>query len=335
MLQNQKPFLLGNGNYLMPPQWDINEVYGHNDLCCLYTHSTSPLRRYIDIVVQRLILQSLKTDECTQYSYKELTRICKNCNTKTSNANKFQTEYNRLSIALSLANCSQSYTAYVTSVEKTLNFVIKELDYNCLSMDQRSFRLSSITSNAKPAAALKCNPQGDDQPESCKTYVWKAMVTSFSGKLFVNKGRGRSLVNATICKSTKLLDQDALLTFYVYNTECESAIANDYVEKALVQRCYTAEFSNNATTLGVEDWKTVTDFMKLPSQDTATPLKNLLGSCQPSNKDKDVFPSNISFCFYEMKRSFKIYEVLNCISQQTTEITSYPLVSSCWRLHQC
>jgi len=336
VLQKQTPLSLKNGSYLVSPPQDKNEVYGHNDLCCLYTHSTSPLRRYADIVVQRLILQSLSmsgTDECTQYSDQELIKICQNCNAKTSNANKFQTEYNQFSIALSLANCSQSCTAYVTSIEKTLNFVIQELDYNCLSMDQRSFRLSSITSNAKPAASsakpvastdkpsassaklvastdksaatLGAGPQGDDQPESCKTYVWKAMVTSFSGKLFVDK----SLVNTTICKSTELLDRDALLTFYVYNTECESAIENGVVEEALVQRCYTAEFDSKTMTLGVEELKTVTDFMKLPSQDTATSLKDLLNSCEPNNQDKDVFPSNVSFCFYEMKRSFKIYEI--------------------------
>jgi len=310
LLQEQKPLSIENGNYLLSLPQDENEVYGHDDLCCLYTHSTSPLRRYADIVVQRLILQSLSlstTTESTEYSDKELKKICKNCNAKTSNANKFQTEYNRLSIALSLAKCSQSCNVYVTSIEKTLNFVIQELDYNCLSMDQRSFRLSSITSVAKPwAATLQKFPQGNDgQPEGGKTYVWKAMVTTFSGEFVVNE----SLVNATVCKSTSELAQDALLTFYVNNIERESVTANDTEEKALVQRCYMAEFASNTATLGNEDWKKVTDFMKLPSQDTAASLKNLLGSCKPGNQDNQKFPTNISFCLYEIKRSFKIYEI--------------------------
>ena len=329
VLQKQQPLSLDNSSYLAPRPQDVSEVYGHNDLCCLYTHSTSPLRRYADIVVQRLLLQTLSsstTVECTEYSVKELTKICRNCNAKISNANKFQTEYNRLSIALSLAKCSQSCTVFVTSVEKTLNFVIQELDYHCLSMDQRSFRLSSITSNAKPwAATLQKVPQvNDGQPEDGKTYVWKAIVTYFTGNLVVDKSLvnatvckstselvtanlvvDKSLVNATVCKSTSELGQDALLTFYVDNTECESATVE---EKALTQRCYMAEFASNKTTLNVEDWKKVTDFMKLPSQDTAAPLKNLLNSRHLSSQDNDKFPSNVSFCVYEVKRSFKIYE---------------------------
>ena len=96
-----------------------------------------------------------------------------------SNASKFERDYSRVSIALSLAKCSQTCTVYISSVEKTLNFVIQELDYQYLSMDQCNFHLSSIMGNAKPWTA---SPQEDGKPEDCKTYVWKEMVTSFNEK---------------------------------------------------------------------------------------------------------------------------------------------------------
>jgi len=185
MLQKQKSLSLETGSHLMPLPLDDIEVYGHNDLCCLYTHSTSPLRRYIDIVVQRLILQSLSSSTTAEYSSDEINEICIDSNTKTWNAKKLGKECNCLSIALSLAKCSQTCTMYISKVDKSLYFAVQELDYHCLSLDQHSFHLSCVTGNAKPWA-VKPLTGSLQENESCKTYVWKAKVTSFSGKLVVN-----------------------------------------------------------------------------------------------------------------------------------------------------
>ena len=48
----------------------------------LYTHFTSPIRRYIDIIIHRLINNS------TLYSKKELIEIC-------NNSNKLETIYKK------------------------------------------------------------------------------------------------------------------------------------------------------------------------------------------------------------------------------------------------
>ena len=314
VLQQQKPLLLDNDSYLVSLPHDVSEVYGHHDLCCLYTHSTSPLRRYIDIVVQRLILQRVSTFD-GQYSPEELKEISTKCNTTTMNASKFEKEFICLSIALSLSKCSQTCIVHVASIEKTLNFVIQELDYHCLSLDQRSFRLSSITGNAKPFTTVK--PQTEDSQEDCKladckTYVWKAKVTSFTSECVVNK----VLANVKKCKSSAKPIEDTTLTFYLLETADKDVIttadgvnaSEDSYDLALVQQCYTAEFPNKATSLSAGDWKKVTDFMKLPSPDTADQLKDLLCIHNLANKDDAVFPYDASFLLYEVKRSFKVYE---------------------------
>ena len=213
-----------------------------------------------------------------------------------------------MSIALSLAKCSQPCTVYISKVEKSLYFVIQELDYHCLSLDQRSFHLSSITSNAKAVKSLAEKPQEDSKEEACKAYVWKVKVTSFDGKMPVDG----LFVNAKRCQPCTKVTKDTMITFYTEETGGDSVASIKPTESqatALAPSCYIAEFPRKLMSLATKDWKKVTDFMKLPSPDSAAPLKDLIGShlCI-SNDDNFVFPGSASFFLYEVKRSFKIYE---------------------------
>jgi len=129
------------------------------------------------------------------------------------NAKNFEKAFNCLSIALSLAKCSQTCIVYVASVEKTLNFVIQDLNYQFLSMDQCSFHLSTITSNAKSSDTIippTKNSQENCKEEVSKTYTWKAKVTSFTTESAVQK----NLANIKKCESDPKPNKGATLTFY-------------------------------------------------------------------------------------------------------------------------
>ena len=289
--QKQETLDLQHGNYLVSLTDAQKEVYGHYDLCCLYTHFTSPLRRYIDIVMQRLILQSLSLSPSASndlYTDDELKSICIDCNVNALNANSFQKEFNRLTLALSLAECSQPCTAYVASTEKSLQLVIRELDCQFLSLNQRSFRLSSITNGTKPCPTERKNSKS-----------WKAKVTSFTTKYVMER-----FIGTRKCLSSAELTHDALLTFYSPEANSDST-----VPLALVQQCYSAEFSNKPLSLSAEEWATVANFLKQPLEDTATPLKKLLMSHNSIADDNGVkFPTNASFWLYEVKQSFEAYK---------------------------
>jgi len=338
-LQEQRPLKLNHVRYLMSLPQDDNEVYGHNDLCCLYTHSTSPLRRYIDILVQRLILQSLRLcNKDTNYSVDYLIEICEKCDVKTSNGNKFERDYNCLSIALSLAQCSQFCTVYVTSAERSLNFVIQELEYDCMSMDQRQFRLSSITSNAKPQAPTTSSSEEDDQPEGGRMHVWSIKLTSFTGRKLVSDNFKN--VKMYIPKSEESqtepggggeLLQDARLTFYLPVSDEDS---NEDIHTSGLLLCYrSADFLDKTTSVKAKDWKKITDFIKSsncdPSPHNVDQLKNLLGSYQQCKPDSDLFPQNVSFLLYEVKRLFKVNE--NFRVSFTTNYNDY-ILSPCIQL---
>ena len=311
-LQEQEKLELQHGNYLVSLTDGQKKVYGHYDQGCLYTHFTSPLRRYIDIVMQRLILQSLSSSTSPKdlYTVEELRSICTECNTTALNANKFQREFNRLSLALSLAECSQPCTAYVASIEKSLQLVIRELDCQFLSLDQRSLRLSCITNGATPYATAKPKQIlpgiANSKTENSKCFVWKVKITSFMPKYAINK-----LTSVKKCSNSSKLTQNTLLTFYSPELQRKdrSASSTKNLFTALTQQCYSAEFTNKPLSLSAEgEWAKVADFMKQPLEDTATQLKELLMSYNPKDGDGDKFPTNASFWLYEMKQSFEAYK---------------------------
>ena len=307
--QEQEKLELQHGNYLVSLTDGQKEVYGHYDQGCLYTHFTSPLRRYIDIVMQRLILQSLSSSTTTnQYSLEGLKKICDDSNAKVSAAKQFGKEFKRLCLALSLAECSRPCTAYIASIEKSLQLVIRELDCQFLSQDQRSFRLSSVTSGAKRYGNHPKSPSGENtETEDNKFFVWKVKITSLMSTYTVNK-----FVNVKKCSSSSKLteeESDALFTFYSPELCDDSTSTERNSFSALTQQCYSAEFTNKPLSLSIEEWMKVTNFMKQPSEKNATPLKKLLTSHNPT-EDSDVvkFPTNASFWLYEMKQSFEVYK---------------------------
>ena len=74
----------------------------HDDLNLdVYTHFTSPIRRYIDIIVHRLVLDKID-GKLPTYTMDEVRDICQHCTLNERNANHFEHETRRLKIAFNL-----------------------------------------------------------------------------------------------------------------------------------------------------------------------------------------------------------------------------------------
>ena len=296
-----------HGDYLVTLTDAQKEVYGHYDQCCLYTHFTSPLTRYIDIVTQRLILQSLSSSASNDlYTEDELKSICTECNATTLNANKFEREFNRLTLALSLAECSQPCTAYVASIDKSLQLVIQELDCQYMSPNQCSICLSSIISGAAP---FHTGTGGS----KFKFYTWRAKITSFKREYEIEKFTNVRKHSSDISSSSSLncpeVMCDVMITFYRDDATISTDNTNNNLSATLIQQCYDAEFVNMKKLFNMEEWKKISDFMKQPSEDTATPLQELLMSHNSTKNDNDVkFPTDALFWLYEVKQSFEAYK---------------------------
>ena len=145
--------------------------YSNYGLCLpVYTHFTSPLRRYADIVVQRM-LKSLLLNESCRYTHKSVQSLCFNLNHAALNAKSFEKKIKALKLAVEYTDSSQLHEAVVTkntTLEIELSFMKKEL--KVIPTKSKHFKVRHL--QCKKGDIRRLN-------ESDKTlYTWSATLIS-------------------------------------------------------------------------------------------------------------------------------------------------------------
>ena len=100
-----------SGLYGIPSHFDLN-LNSH------YTHFTSPIRRYFDVVVHRMIKAILNESEPV-YNKNELEIICSNCNLKSTNQKKFDKHISVLNLAQHLKITPFRCLAFLEAIDET------------------------------------------------------------------------------------------------------------------------------------------------------------------------------------------------------------------------
>ena len=146
-----------------------------------YTHFTSPIRRYIDIVVQRQLHAAL-SGQNNPYSTDELENISLRCKEATRRANNYERDVNRLLLASRFQQSSEQFLGIVMKVEEgKLHFCFPDLSlkkhYSQEVVHLKTLSATTISQHSEPvASAARPTPQLDEKQAS-----WKAKVCSFSG----------------------------------------------------------------------------------------------------------------------------------------------------------
>ncbi|XP_060540546.1 helicase with zinc finger domain 2 [Pantherophis guttatus] len=136
-----------NRSYFMRSNSCPQAKLGHYSLHVdSYTWATSPIRRYIDVVVQRHIV-SLISKKPIQYSQAEIEFLCHDFNRKNSRANSYKRKVRSLELATQLKCQVQKKFAFIANVEeKAKNFKLlfplnKETFQDSLSISYRALQL--------------------------------------------------------------------------------------------------------------------------------------------------------------------------------------------------
>ena len=111
-----------------------------------YTHFTSPIRRYIDIQVHRLVLASISQSYSTNKSSKEqVAEVCRRSTFAQDNSKKFKRKCSRVHLTAKLKENSLETTAVIALIEKeAITLEIPKQEYNHLSKRQRRVKLSNL-----------------------------------------------------------------------------------------------------------------------------------------------------------------------------------------------
>ncbi|XP_070570215.1 3'-5' exoribonuclease HELZ2-like [Ptychodera flava] len=122
-----------------------------------YTHFTSPIRRYIDLVVHRLVIAHL-TSQNSPYSETDVIDICNHCNQQTAFANEFERATMALHVATKLKDKPARTLAFVESTtDGDIEMHVSEYNRQIPSR-QRTITFSALQPCEKPTIEDKNNP---------------------------------------------------------------------------------------------------------------------------------------------------------------------------------
>lgn len=183
------------------------EEYWHDTLQCMqYTHFTSPIRRYVDIVVQRLLHAAIYNKPCP-YTTTELTQICQQVKKTLQQSNAYDRDVKRLDLACGLKDVSKMYISFVQQVtedaEVELTFPDPRLKVlharekliplkflNALSIPSNSIQQKEMSTAQKPIGTYSSDAS------IVNPVTWQVKIAYFQGnskKFFSNSQFEKSI----------------------------------------------------------------------------------------------------------------------------------------------
>ncbi len=158
--------------------------YWHDTLqCAQYTHFTSPIRRYIDIVVQRLLQAAIQSKRCP-YNREELQEICRQTKEAVKRSNNYAREVKRLDLATQLRSISHQVVSIVQQIteDAEVELIFSDPLLRVLYARERSIALKYL--NALTIPIQESEQSGSAQKFESLTndpVIWQAKISSFQG----------------------------------------------------------------------------------------------------------------------------------------------------------
>ena len=257
-----------------------------------YTHFTSPLRRYPDIIVQRMLKSLINREECP-YKHSDIALMCHTLNGAVQNAKSFEKKMKTLMLAVEYTQSSEVYEAVVTRNTRTdIEIAFLSKVNGIIPAKQKRFKVKHLKSKELQTVSEGQLPH--DVPYGA-TYSWKVKVLSLDDQSsFPYNCSDLSLPSshpdATRCFTTAQYTPQVSMKLLV---KLESGM--------LKSVSMDVEVPPYARAILPDSWRCSMNFLQHPSEENFTEIQRVFNSLKtPSSKPlsgvRDQINSPIVMC---------------------------------------
>ncbi len=314
-------------SYCVTRKGDSPENYSHDSLKCThYTHFTSPIRRYIDLVIQRMLFSVLIEESCANnasesqtditsvYKIEELEDICKATGEKLVESDRYENDRRGLDLALQLQQSSREYICFVKSAgEGELTWTFPDIKLKTASQFVKGIKLkhlnaADIPKNDSPVAL------GDNafQPlNRVNVASWKVKFASAEGipiNFFANPLL--SLKKSTDSQTKDQFSSDRSIKISMFTGVDDETLTEKTDLKQITLNATVRPFTK---TICADNWRQMQEHVRsldtnFSANDPESIQKLLPTSTPPPQCQFPISPSPL--WVYELNRPLQNFEVL-------------------------
>ena len=287
-----------------------NSSYHHYSLKVdHYTHFSSPLRRYIDIQVQRMVMELPEVrhpglfSTSKEFQHEEHKTLCSQLNKKTRNASQFERSLSVVDLAVKYGYSSEVYDAFIA--ENTKGSVVlwfPQLELKNIPQKERKIPLKNLGPYANVKEEELLSNLKDNSQEG-KVFKWKIKMTSFS------PSHAAFLLNVDgvqIQAGETSGNNSIAIEVFSTNADPDDPTLTIVKHKAIMAPATVA--------IPFNEWNKALDFVKEPSIDKLKEVERILPNIPtvhpPPKSAEPALSQYFPFIICNHQTSFKPHEVV-------------------------
>lgn len=307
---SQLRFSLTRAEYCCTDENDDEISYQHYSLKLdQYTHFTSPLRRYLDIEVQRMLMEIPEISNKSfcdpeKFKHNEHQDLCSHLNRRVRNANQFERSVLSVELAVKYSATSEVFDAFIASYSNgSLELTFPDMNLKNLPLRERRIPVKFLGPYADvKEEEFKSHPI-EDSTECQKLLRWKMKMTSFRAE------QGAFVFNILGVQVHTMKDifegASSLLEMFT----CSTA---DPDSSTLNVLNYSATSMQRTITIPFNDWHMALNFVKEPTLENMLKLERILPTppvVSPVKRESDQGKS-FPFANYKYETYLKPHDVI-------------------------
>ena len=272
-------------------QPDDQDGGSHSSLQCqYYTHFTSPLRRYVDVVVHRQLHAALHKQP-NMYTAEELNDVCITTQKKQKQAKMYERDILSLKLVNSLKENQHEYNCVVSQVNPKLGMVSFCFTDVHLRLSQKN---SEITT--QQLHKNHCTARDPARSESTIPYTWKVKLCSLNGT-------PASFLDPDEVEVSSTSNEHGQLTFY-----CR----DDY--DCLVRKDVNVKVNSKVRNIPPQTWLQLQD-CTMKGEDSVRAncdaiLRNITTQSVQSSQPIPHTGWRSALCIYKMSKDISLFDVM-------------------------